>query len=53
MREFLISTYEKALVQWDIDGFKLDFIDSFRFDGKTPPSGGLCGAGTSNPCRKR
>ena len=36
VREFLISTYEKALVQWDIDGFKLDFIDSFRFDGEDP-----------------
>ncbi len=36
VREFLISTYETALREWDIDGFKLDFIDNFRFDGEDP-----------------
>ncbi len=36
VREFLISIYEKALREWDIDGFKLDFIDMFRFDGEDP-----------------
>ena len=30
VREFLISTYEKAVREWDIDGVKLDFIDSFK-----------------------
>ncbi len=30
VREFLIATYEKALDQWDLDGFKLDFIDAFQ-----------------------
>lgn len=30
VREFLIGTYEKALKEWNIDGFKLDFIDAFR-----------------------
>ncbi|MBI9039339.1 MAG: hypothetical protein JEY97_14480, partial [Bacteroidales bacterium] len=29
VREFLIETYAKALIDWDIDGFKLDFIGSF------------------------
>ncbi len=29
VREFLISTYENAVREWDLDGFKLDFIDSF------------------------
>lgn len=29
VREFLIGTYEQALVNWDLDGFKLDFVDYF------------------------
>ena len=29
VREYLISTYEKALREWNLDGFKLDFIDQF------------------------
>ena len=37
VREFLISTYEKAVREWDIDGLKLDFID--RFAGKSIPQG--------------
>ena len=36
VREFLADTYERALREWDIDGFKLDFIDQFRFDGEDP-----------------
>lgn len=36
VREFLINTYETALKAWDIDGFKLDFIDSFRIEGDDP-----------------
>ena len=36
VREFLINTYETALKEWHIDGFKLDFIDSFRFNGEDP-----------------
>lgn len=28
VREYLVNTYETALKEWDIDGFKLDFIDS-------------------------
>ena len=36
VREFLSGTYERALREWNIDGFKLDFIDQFRFDGEDP-----------------
>lgn len=32
VREFLCGIYEKAMHNWNIDGFKLDFIDSFHFD---------------------
>ena len=30
VREFLIKTYVNAVKDWNIDGFKLDFIDSFH-----------------------
>ncbi|MED5019165.1 alpha-galactosidase [Paenibacillus chibensis] len=30
VREYLIGTYEEALRAWDLDGFKLDFVDSFN-----------------------
>lgn len=36
VREYLVSTYEKALRDWDLDGFKLDFIDAFKVDGTDP-----------------
>ena len=36
VREFICSTYEKALREWNLDGFKLDFIDSFRIYGTDP-----------------
>jgi len=29
VREYIIGTYEKALKEWDLDGFKLDFIGFF------------------------
>lgn len=29
VRQFLIDTYANAVKNWDLDGFKLDFIDSF------------------------
>ncbi len=29
VREYLTQTYKKALIEWDLDGFKLDFIDRF------------------------
>lgn len=30
VRAFLIQTYLDAQKKWDLDGFKLDFVDSFR-----------------------
>lgn len=36
VREHICSIYEKALREWNLDGFKLDFIDSFRFDREDP-----------------
>lgn len=30
VREYLIGIYESAIKDWNIDGFKLDFIDSFE-----------------------
>jgi alpha-galactosidase len=35
VREFLIGTYETALREWDLDGFKLDFVDSFGASQET------------------
>lgn len=35
VRDYIIGTYEKALREWDLDGFKLDFIGMFRPDEKT------------------
>ncbi|WP_108993766.1 glycoside hydrolase family 36 protein [Paenibacillus agaridevorans] len=29
VREYIISTYENAVLRWNLDGFKLDFIDRF------------------------
>jgi alpha-galactosidase len=29
VREYIIHTYEKAVKEWGLDGFKLDFIDTF------------------------
>ncbi len=36
VREFLVGTYVRAMKDWGLDGFKLDFIDSFRFAGEDP-----------------
>ncbi|MGN0854591.1 MAG: glycoside hydrolase family 36 protein [Kiritimatiellia bacterium] len=33
VRKFLIDTYVQAMKDWNLDGFKLDFIDAFRFKG--------------------
>jgi len=41
-RQFLIDTYVKALNEWKLDGFKLDFIDSFPSSSKAPmPAEGM------------
>lgn len=34
VREYLAGLYEKAVLDWDIDGLKLDFIDSFVLEDK-------------------
>ena len=31
VREYLAGIYEKAASEWELDGFKLDFIDAFEF----------------------
>lgn len=36
VREYICATYERALREWNLDGFKLDFIDSFRIKGTDP-----------------
>lgn len=36
VREYLISTYERAVGEWGFDGLKLDFIDSFSLPSKDP-----------------
>lgn len=30
IREYLIGIYKKAVIDWGLDGFKLDFVDSFK-----------------------
>ncbi len=34
VREYLAGVYENAIKDWGLDGFKLDFIDSFVLKGK-------------------
>ena len=36
VREYLISTYERVVGEWDFDGVKLDFIDSFVLPKNDP-----------------
>ncbi len=36
VREYLINIYRKAAREWGLDGFKLDFIDSFQLFPETP-----------------
>ena len=35
VREYLVSIYENAVKNWNLDGLKLDFIDSFILKGKS------------------
>lgn len=35
VREYIINTYIKAINDWDLDGFKLDFIGWFRANDET------------------
>ncbi|MCR5150560.1 MAG: alpha-galactosidase [Clostridiales bacterium] len=36
-REFLIQTFRNALTEWNLDGFKMDFIDSWRESSENVP----------------
>ena len=36
VREYLIQLYEQAVRDWDLDGFKLDFVDSFHPSDNEP-----------------
>lgn len=35
VREMMIQTYERALKEWNLDGFKLDFVGTFKVRGDT------------------
>ncbi len=35
VRDYLVSTYKNAVTDWNLDGLKLDFIDSFALRGKS------------------
>src|SRR6476646_2438327 len=35
VRQYLIDTYTRAIRDWGIDGFKLDFIDQFAANAST------------------
>ncbi len=37
VRDYLIEKYKKALTEWDLDGFKLDFIDSWWDSDENAP----------------
>jgi len=41
VREYLISIYKAAIQDWDIDGFKLDFVDQFKEDENIPSANEL------------
>ena len=35
VRDFIVGIYKNAVLDWGLDGLKLDFIDSFRLAGKS------------------
>lgn len=37
VRDFLVNTYKKALTEWDLDGFKLDFVDCWSESPENTP----------------
>lgn len=39
VRDYIIGTYEDAIREWDLDGFKLDFVDQFYSPERETPSG--------------
>lgn len=36
-REFMIDTYKRALLEWNLDGFKLDFVDTWHDNPANAP----------------
>lgn len=40
VREYLIGIYERALREWGVDGFKLDFVDSFHLPASSEDTQG-------------
>ena len=38
VREYLVSTYVRAVGEWGFDGLKLDFIDEFKVPGSGDPA---------------
>lgn len=40
VRDFIISTYEEAMIDWSLDGFKLDFIGFFKTSKETDLTAG-------------
>lgn len=38
VREYIIGKYEQAVREWDLDGFKLDFVDAFYSSESTSVS---------------
>ena len=36
-REFMIGTYKRALLEWNLDGFKLDFVDTWHDNPRNAP----------------
>ncbi|QJD86820.1 glycoside hydrolase family 36 protein [Cohnella herbarum] len=47
VREYLIRTYENAVTEWDLDGLKLDFVDTFRLPERSGNAGGAGSEGGS------
>jgi len=41
VRAYLIDIYKHALEEWNLDGFKLDFVDQFKARQNTPPANAL------------
>ncbi len=35
VRDFLVNTYKESVIEWGVDGLKLDFIDAFKLMGSS------------------
>jgi len=40
VRDYLIRTYDRAVSEWNLDGLKLDFVDTFRLPDNAEAAGG-------------